>query len=144
MNWILIEYEEKKTIFSYLFDKIRGKPNIFYGGDFSSKEVYTDDGHVRNFPSKDWKIKDKEGNYFIVLSYIINQYIREDYERYTRTANSILDVFANILALCSSIRGFIILVYGVLYSNNFDNYKIIENILTKQLKVNINQNIELK
>ena len=52
LNWILIEYEEKKTIFSYLFDKIRGKPNIFYGGDFSSKEVYTDDGHVRDFLQK--------------------------------------------------------------------------------------------
>ena len=82
--------KKKKTIFSHLFDKIRGKPNIFYGGDFSSKEVYTDDGHVRDFPSKDWKIKDKEGNYFIVLLYIINQCIEEDYERYTRTANSIL------------------------------------------------------
>ena len=44
------------------------------------------------------------------------------------------------------------LVYRFLYSTNYDNYKIIENILTKQFRVNINpsknekeiENIELK
>jgi hypothetical protein len=30
------------------------------------------------------------------------------------------------------------LAYGFLYSKNFDNYKILENILTKKMRININ------
>ena len=36
------------------------------------------------------------------------------------------------------------LVYGILYAENYNNYKIIENILTKKMKVNINKNMILK
>ena len=32
------------------------------------------------------------------------------------------------------------LVYGILYAENYNNFKIIENILTKKLKININKN----
>ncbi len=31
-------------------------------------------------------------------------------------------------------------VYGILYAENYNNFKIIENILTKKLKININKN----
>ena len=31
-------------------------------------------------------------------------------------------------------------LYGILYAENYNNYKIIENILTKKLKININKN----
>ena len=40
LNWELIEYEEDKGIFFNTFDRIRGKENIFYGGDFKSMEVF--------------------------------------------------------------------------------------------------------
>ena len=48
LNWGLIEYEEEKGIFAKSFDRIRKKSNIFYGVDFKSEEVFTDDGHVQN------------------------------------------------------------------------------------------------
>ena len=34
------------------------------------------------------------------------------------------------------------LAYGFLYSKNFDNYKILENILTKKMKININNKLQ--
>ena len=40
LNWELIEYEEDKGNFFNTFDRIRGKENIFYGGDFKSMEVF--------------------------------------------------------------------------------------------------------
>ena len=144
LYWNLIEYEEKKGMFGELFDKARGKSNLYYGGDFNSKETYTDDGHIRNLPTNAYEIKDKDGNNYIILLFIQNHYLMDQYDRYTRKANSFLDVLADLAALSSTILGLISLAFGFLYSNNFDNYKIIENILTKQLKVNINQKIELK
>ena len=65
---------------------------------------------------------------------------------------NIQETLSNIAALSSTIFNLMGLVYRFLYSNNYDNYKIIENILTKQFRVNINpnknekdlENIELK
>ena len=36
------------------------------------------------------------------------------------------------------------LVYAVLYSENYDKYKIIENILTKKMKINIHNDDSIK
>ena len=58
----------------------------------------------------------------------------------TRKENSIFDVLANICALSSTVLNLITLGYGVLYSKNYDNYKIVENILSKKMKININNN----
>ena len=63
--------------------------------------------------------------------------IRE-YERYSRKEISFLDVLANVTALASTVLDLMALAYGFLYSQNYDNYKIIENILTKKMNININ------
>ena len=125
LNWGLIEYEEEKGIFAKSFDRIRKKSNIFYGADFKSEEVFTDDGHVQNLY--------KQQGYRVLL--LLEIHLDESqYDRYTRKENSILDVLANICALSSTILNLITLAYGVLYSQNYDNYKIVENILSKKLE----------
>ena len=58
----------------------------------------------------------------------------------TRKENSIFDVLANICALSSTVLNLITLGHGILYSQNYDNYKIVENILSKKMKININNN----
>ena len=58
--------------------------------------------------------------------------------QYKRKAKSIFDYLANIAALATSIFSGMCKVFGFLYSKNFDNYKIIDSILTKEKK-----NIEL-
>ena len=47
---------------------------------------------------------------------------------------SILDSFACIFSLWISIYNDLIIIFSKFYSKNFDNYKIIESILTKQNK----------
>ncbi len=128
LNWGLIEYEEEKGIFAKSFDRIRKKSNIFYGADFKSEKVFTDDGHVQNLY--------KEQGYRVLL--LLEIHLDESqYDRYTRKENSILDVLANICALSSTVLNLITLGYGVLYSQNYDNYKIVENILSKKMGINI-------
>jgi len=61
-----------------------------------------------------------------------------EYEKYTRKKTSFLDVLADVAALASTVLNLMALAYGFLYEENYDNYKIIENILTKKMNVNIN------
>ena len=138
LNWELIEYEEEKGVFSKNFDSITGKANTFYGGQFKSKQVFLDDGHVRNL--NDWY----KNNKVLALLYLEIQPNYLQYDKYTRKGRSILNVLAEIAALCSTVINLMGLSYGFLYSKNYDNYKIVENILSKKLKININQTLEDK
>ena len=98
LNWEVIKYIENKGVFSRVYDDIVGNNNIFYGMDIGSSQVYADDGHIRNFPSNFLKIKDENGNYFIVLLFLMN-YINDNSQIYTRKAKSFLDVLTNVCAL---------------------------------------------
>ena len=137
LNWKLVEYEETQTAFTKIFYNIINKKQTHWGGELDSVETYTDDGHVKHLPSKEWKIKDEKGNLFIMLLLLENHFLT-DYDKYTRTQKSFIDVISNICALASTVFNLMGLAYGFLYSQNYDNYKIIENILTEKLRVNIN------
>ena len=134
LNWESIEYEEEKNIFQKTFDKIRGKSNTYYGGDFKSMEFFTDDGHVRKIQGED----------MIVLLYLEVHPNYSQHDKYTRKRNSFLDTLADISALSSTVLDLISLAYGFLYSQNYDNYKIVETILSKKMRLNINNKIEEK
>ena len=143
-NWRVFQYEEKKGVFSSIYDKIMGKNSIFYGIDFTSSTILTDDGHIKNLPTDFLKIKDQDGNHFIVLLLLENIISYYDYDKYTRKAKSFLDALTNIFALGSTVLHFFALALSVLFSTNFDNYKIIENILKKNYRININKSKEEK
>ena len=85
LNWELIEYEEKQGIFGKTYDKIVGEnSNIYYGGYYKSKDVYTDDGHVKGLPENYWYIKDLSGNHFALLLYLESSSNMLEFEKYTR------------------------------------------------------------
>ena len=127
LKWGLIEYVEEKGIFAKNLDRILNKKNTYYGGDFKSKETFVDDGHVKTLAGE---------NYILLL--LLEIHLDESqYDRYTREEDSILDVLAQICALSSTVLNLITLAYGVLYSQNYDNYKIVENILSKKMGINI-------
>ena len=69
---------------------------------------------------------------------------QNDHYKYIRKEKSFLDVLSNISALGSTILSLLSLAHEFLYSQNYDNYKIIENILTKKLGVNIKHDEEKK
>ena len=139
LNWEVIEYQEEIGIFKKTFDDTVGINNTYYGGYYKSKDTFTDDGHLRLFPQTHWKVKDLNGNNFIMLLYLESIAQLKEYERYSRKATSILDVLASIASLSSTVLNLMGLAYGFLYSENYNNYKIIENILTKKMKININK-----
>ena len=140
LKWELIEYEEKKGILTKTYDDIVGNKYTYYAGDYKSQDTYVDDGHFSTMPDTEMKIKDLNGNHFKLLLSLESVPNKNEYEKYTRTKISILDALSNVAALGSSALNIISLVYGFLYSQNYDNYKLIENILTKRMKIKIHYN----
>lgn len=143
LNWHMIEYQEQKGVFGKLYDNIMGKNSTYYGLEIDSHLTYTDDGHMRDFPTNGFRIKDEKGNHFIILLYL-EHYLLNDVIKYSRKAKSFLDVLTNICALGSTVLNLISLGYAFLYSKSYDNYKIIENILTKNMRIKINNNNNIK
>ena len=141
LNWEVIEYKEEKGAFGKTFNKVMGNKNNnkYYAGDYKSITTFTDDGHVKTLPQTLYKVKDPDGNSFILLLYFRSIPVDNEYERYSRKKVSVLDILANIASLSSTALNLMGLVYGILYAENYNNYKIIENILTKKMKVNINK-----
>ena len=137
LNWELIEYEEEKGIFGKTYDNMVGNNYIYRAGYYKTKQIYTDDGHVGALPDTLWQIKDLNGNHFKVLLYLESHLNYLDYERYTRKKISFLDTLANVAALGSTVLSLMSYVYAYLYSENYDKFKIIENILTKKMKIKI-------
>ena len=142
LNWEIIEYEEEQGAFGKTFNKAMGNKNSnkYYGGDYKSITTFTDDGHLKTSPQTLWQMRDRNGNYFILLLYLKSIPVDNEYEKYSRKKVSVLDILANIASLSSTALNLMGLVYGILYAENYNNFKIIENILTKKLKININKN----
>ena len=137
LNWELIEYREEKGVFGKTYNDMVGNNYIYHGGYYKTKDIYTDDGHVSELPDNNYMIKDLDGNHFKLLLYLESHINYLDYERYTRKKNSFLDALASVAALGSTVLHLMSSVYAALYSDNYDKYKIIENILTKKMKIKI-------
>jgi len=140
MNWEKIEYEEEKGIFGKTYDRINGNDNTYYGGEIKSVELYPDDGHMRKVPAN-YHVKDLDGNTYMMLLYVQMYPNQLEYDKYTRKAISFLDVLADISALASTALDLMALAYGFLYSENYDNYKIVENILSEKMRLKLNNKI---
>ena len=119
-NWEIIKYEEEKS-FSGLF----GGPNIYYGGFFTRSIQYSvpEEGPIE-YPRN-------SGEYYKVVTVL--QFERKNfayYENYIREKISIFDAIANICSLIITIYGIITFIFCGFYSNSFDNYKIVEKIIS--------------
>ena len=125
----IYNYEEKKGMISRMIDSFSGYSNHHTFGQIIG-DKYND------FSRKIKDIQcDKNNEHcvkFILMLSISNPL--EGIHFYKRSSVSIWDYLANIAALGTTLFNGLCKIFGLLYSKNFDNYKIIENIISKEIK----------
>jgi len=127
-HWEAFIYEEMKGIISRTYDSLIKRQNNYYFGRF--KEVATPntpkEGEIYCPKDSDRCVKN------VLVFKIIN--LLEGVNLYKRKEISIWDYLANIAALGTTLFNGLSKIFSLLYSKNFDSYKIIENILSKDTK----------
>ena len=128
-KWSIVKYREEKGFFS-IFDKLNNKDDEDYGDYIGLRQKSSEKIDI-NDPFYFDKVNKKT---FIVLeevSFVLDLNYNEEYKRIPK---SLLDTLANICSISMTIYNGFCLIFSKLYSNNFDNYKIIEKILFKGKK----------
>ena len=126
--WQVYNYAEKRgleKIYDYIFEDFKN----YTFGDIDGYRVFFEDDRIEG----DYK-------YFLYFN-LYNDLLGID--MYTRIKKSLIDCLANIAALSTTIYGIMSKVFAIIYSRNFDNYKIIEKILSKEIKQKKEKEIEL-
>ena len=124
LKWKVVKFIEKKGL-SRIFDKLLDRKVEYFTGYFSSEKVDRIDSYI----------DEDSGNYYKMLMAIDIDNPHDFYDEYKRRRITELDVLSTISALFSPIKLIFSFIYGF-YSSNFNNYKIIENILNPNFKSN--------
>ena len=126
--WEVYNYEEKKGIFERMIDFMNDKEYIHTFGQMKDVKVYDLSREIDDDIEHD---KETGKYYKSVLGLSILNPL-EGIHKYKRNSVSIWDYLANIASLGIGIFNGFCKVFTLIYSKNFDNYKIIENLLSKQ------------
>ena len=126
--WGVYGYEEEKGIFSKIYDNIINKVNKFTFGAIDNYQIYSLNSISYDRCGKTYCVE-------IIKFQMYNEL--KGIHQYKRKSKSIFDYLANIAALGTTIFNAICKFFGFLYSKNFDNYKIIDDILNKRTKKKI-------
>ena len=122
-KWKTIKYTEDKGIFGAL--NFIGKSKEYFGGVMMNDKIA-----IADMP-EEWINANKEKGMKILSGLQINFHRINFCENYTRSKKTLLEPISNICSLSLTIYSIFIFVYCGFFSNNFDNYKIIEKILMK-------------
>ena len=122
INWEVIKYIENMGIYG-IFDRM-----------FKSKSEYISGYMGSDYTSSKDKPLDLFGMKFLSIVQIKNSF--KQYTEYRRKKNDILDLIANIGSIFSTFFSIFVFIFKF-YSNNIDNYQIIEKLLSKAKKMNI-------
>ena len=125
LEWQIIKYKEKGGLFSKGKDYIAG--SIKSGDIFVYDEDKTDYCLLRT--------EDDSFDLYVRIYEIKVNNKFEYYDEYIRTKISWLTIFSNSLSLWLSLHNGFTVAFSFLYADNFNNYKIIQNILSKVNKV---------
>ena len=127
MKWKTIIYSEENSI-TGIFDNIFGiKKDDKYGGEYLEPVIMVFNEKDYEFTISQKKRGRKIISYILVNSGDYNSY----YDLYSRKEKNIFDSIADVFSLSSTIYNILIFIYCGFYSNNFDNYTIIERLLLK-------------
>ena len=134
LNWRTIVYTEEQGI-----SRIFGKSNDFYGGYFTEETpINIGKGNIFEKDGKYYR------NVFAIIPSLQVITIKSFYDLYSRRKKSIFDPIANICSLSLTIYNSFLFLFCNYYSNNFDNYKIIEKIVTEKSKSHKKRDKKLK
>ena len=134
LRWKTIIYKQDKGI-SGIFDKLLAKNNDIYGGEFIDpiSFSYKEDNVVQE---KDYEDVDgttiKKRLRLLGKLRFEKEFPNEYFDYYSRKKIGISDPIANICSLANTLYSIFNFVFGIFYSNSFDNYKIIEKIISKK------------
>jgi hypothetical protein len=121
LEWQIIKYKEKGGLFS------EGKEYI--AGSIKSGDIFI-------YDKPNYGVVEFDSVDVYVLVYEIKVHNKfEYYDEYIRTKISWLTIFSNSLSLWLSLYNGFTVAFSFLYADNFNNYKIIQNILSKVNKV---------
>ena len=123
-DWEVIQYKDKQSIFDSLTNN---KKEITTFGHFKPEYKITETEIIH----KEKYIKYNDDNEWYYMNFLTITFNNNHYEYilYERTKKEFLDILASIGALFSTIKFFFDLVFSY-YSKNFNNYKILEKILS--------------
>ena len=79
-------------------------------------------------------VSGKKYKALVAIEFFVDDYF---WEQYVRKSKSFMETIANICSVNSTIYNILKLVYTFIYSINFDNYKIIQNLLVEKKILNI-------
>ena len=133
-DWQVIKYIDKGGLFSSVKE--------YYGGSMKSKDIFIYDPP---YPQKEIYNADGTFTYYDFLYKIKVDSNYDFYDEYIRTKVSWLNIFSNSFSLMMSFYSGFKIVFYFLYAKNFNNYKIVQNILSTNSKLNLKEkkNIEL-
>ena len=126
LKWKTVIYSEKKGITRF-FDYLMGISNEIYGGFFIDLEP-----HIIEKPESEM-----EKNGFIYLGFVevFKNENNNYFDYYTRTKKGIFDPISSIYSLCLMIYKLFTLAFSAFYSKNYDNYKMVKKILSRNIKL---------
>ena len=139
LDWNVFNFEEKTGIFSRLMNLFFKKRTSDYYGSFTKGEKMN---LKTNFNYGTGYNYNNSIHYMKPFLFIGTNNDLDGKTIYYRKGESIFDYIANIAALGASLFNILSKAYSVIYSKNFDNYKIIEKILSKEIKKPINLNLK--
>ena len=122
--WKIIKYSEEHS-----FSGMLRSTDEYYGGFFSRTERFS-------IPGTKAPIKYIDGVPYQLTSFLgYNRNGFGNYDTYIRNKISIFNPIANICALVTTLYGVITFIFCLIYSRNFDSYKIVEKILSNRAKL---------
>ena len=128
LKWKTIKYTEERGLLG-MFDDWFGISNEYYGGVFIDPIMFNIDF------SENYKQIEKEQGVKVVSYVAINPEDPNNYfDLYSRTKKGVFDPISSICSLALTVYNGFIFVFCGYYSNNFDNYKIVEKVLSKNKK----------
>ena len=121
INWNVIKYKEERGIFG-LFDNLLNVQSEFTSIDIDNVEqIKTEKLLIMEEPDINFKMR--------VFAMVNMTNSHNQYIEYVRTEKLVLDVLADIGSLFSTFFSVFTFIYNF-YSQNFDNYKIVNEVLT--------------